>query len=189
MTMKNNIETEVKFVITEIDETITKLRGIGAKFIHTENQKTIMMDTSNGDLKKRNTFLRTRTGIRNTMTVKRNLSEDVGVKQREELEIEIQDVDTLNKMLVNLGFTYHRIMEKRRHTWIYENTEIAIDELPFGIYMEIEGNKKEIYSIVQKLGFEIGDIITMTYWHIFASMTGGKVKDILFEDNHKFQEF
>ena len=185
--MKNEIEIEVKFKLADVNGLVAKLREIGAKFIKTENQRTVMMDTPSGDLKKRNTFLRTRTGIHDTMTVKRKFAEDIGVKQREELETEIKDINTLNKMLANLGFTYHRIMEKRRHTWTYKGTEIVIDELPFGMYIEIEGDKKDIYSVAQKLGLALDDIITATYWRIFELMTDGKVKDILFEDNHKFR--
>jgi adenylate cyclase class 2 len=43
------------------------------------------------------------------------------------------------------------VYEKRRETWRLERTEIVIDELPFGLFMEIEGSVQDIENIESKL--------------------------------------
>ena len=54
-------------------------------------------------------------------------------------------------ILEALGFTAGLIYEKRRETWILGKTEIVIDELPFGLFMEIEGAEQEIRRIESEL--------------------------------------
>ena len=46
------------------------------------------------------------------------------------------------------------VYEKRRTTWEIGDSEIVIDELPFGLFMEIEGSEKEIARIEKLLAVE-----------------------------------
>jgi adenylate cyclase class IV len=46
------------------------------------------------------------------------------------------------------------VYEKRRQTWRFGNTEIVIDVLPFGLFMEIEGRVNEIKAVERKLGMK-----------------------------------
>jgi len=46
------------------------------------------------------------------------------------------------------------VYEKRRRTWSLGRTEVVIDELPFGLFMEIEGEEREIDAAEQTLGID-----------------------------------
>ena len=51
-----------------------------------------------------------------------------------------------------LGYRLSVVYEKRRKTWHFDNVEIVLDELPFGLYMEIEGTQKNIANAENRLG-------------------------------------
>lgn len=53
-----------------------------------------------------------------------------------------------------LGFTPAVVYEKRRETWALGKTEIVIDELPFGLFMEIEGTEQGIQDVESKLAIK-----------------------------------
>ena len=57
-------------------------------------------------------------------------------------------------ILEALGFKPVLVYEKRRHTWSLGETEVVIDELPFGLFMEIEGSEPEIEAAERTLGIE-----------------------------------
>ncbi|MDT7602444.1 MAG: adenylate cyclase, class 2, partial [Acidobacteriota bacterium] len=46
------------------------------------------------------------------------------------------------------------VYEKRRETWTLDGVEIVIDELPFGWFAEIEGEREAILRAERKLGLE-----------------------------------
>jgi adenylate cyclase class 2 len=50
-----------------------------------------------------------------------------------------------------LGYRLSVVYEKRRRTWHLGKAEIVLDELPFGLYMEIEGTPRNIAIAERKL--------------------------------------
>jgi len=54
-------------------------------------------------------------------------------------------------ILMAIGFSPSLVYEKRRQNWHLGNTEIALDELSFGLFMEIEGDEISILEIERKL--------------------------------------
>ena len=64
------------------------------------------------------------------------------------------DPDAMELILDALGFRAGLIYEKRRETWTLGKTEIVIDELPFGLFMEIEGAEQDIRNIESKLAIK-----------------------------------
>ena len=53
----------------------------------------------------------------------------------------------LEFILEALGYYPALVYEKRRETWRLGETEIVVDELPFGLFMEIEGAEKSIKEL------------------------------------------
>ena len=53
-----------------------------------------------------------------------------------------------------MGFMPALVYEKRRETWALGKTEIVIDELPFGLFMEIEGDESGIREVEAKLAMK-----------------------------------
>jgi adenylate cyclase class 2 len=93
-----------------------------------------------------------RTGRRALFTFKeRDLSGSAVKRQREE-ETEVSDADALAAILEALGYRPALVYEKRRETWRLAGAEVVIDELPFGLFAEIEGEEENILEAERLLG-------------------------------------
>ena len=66
-------------------------------------------------------------------------------------------------ILAALGFTPALVYEKRRETWRLGKVEIVIDELSFGLFMEIEGPEQGIREVESKLAIKRLRSETATY--------------------------
>ena len=168
--MANNlIEVEIKFQIPDLSILEEKIKAVGGRELHRNIfQQTVRMDTPEESLKKKGIFLRVRDGEKKIMTVKSKLpGSDEKFKERQELEIEISDVAIAEKILIALGFTQKGIMEKYRTEYELEKTILALDHLPFGSYLEIEGDKNSIEKVIKMLGLENQERLVCTYWHLF----------------------
>ena len=165
--MNELIEIEVKIKISNLKDFVAKLRKTGAVFKGKDFQKTIRMDTPDLDLEKRKIFLRVRSGLGNTLTLKVKKEEDKDFKLRDEYETEIKDLKVLTRIFSLLGFSKHFVMEKYRADFSYGGVEISVDELPFGTYVEFEGTKEAINKALKVFGLDKTERITVTYWHIF----------------------
>jgi adenylate cyclase class 2 len=174
---KNQIETELKFETNEPEKVLSVLISLGAKTISRNKQKTIRFDTSNHDLEQKGVFIRVRSeGDENTITLKEKIGNDETVRQRKETEFKIEDLDKMSYIIEKLGFDYVLIMEKYRIELTYKDSHICIDEMPFGFYVEIEGEETDINNIAHELGFKPEEKIIVTYWDLFEDWK--KDKDI-----------
>jgi adenylate cyclase class IV len=87
-----------------------------------------------------------------------------------------------------IGFTKRHIMEKYRLLWFYKDMEFYIDELPFGVYLEIKGEKKEIDKIITLLRLKESEAIKLTYWEIYSKLNNDiNAENIVFDCNHVFK--
>lgn len=184
--MEEYIEKEIKLKIDNIEGVVDTLRRNGAIFIGGALERTIRFDTTAQDYEKQGKFLRVRSGFSNTITLKEKIkSSNNNVRERKETEFEIEDIDKMCYILGALGLDYTRTMEKYRQHWKLDNCSITLDELPFGIFMEIEGEESEIYKICDKLGLDKDKKILVTYWELWAEITDNK--DIIFDSDYKFR--
>ena len=95
-----------------------------------------------------------RKGGRAVFTFKeRDLSGSPVKRQREE-ETEVSDAGALAAILEALGYRPALVYEKRRETWHVAGTEVVIDELPFGLFVEIEGEEARILEAEKLLGLD-----------------------------------
>ncbi len=69
-------------------------------------------------------------------------------------EVTIADADGMDWILKSLGFIPGLIYEKRRTRWKVGKAKVVIDELPFGLFMEIEASVREIKRVEKILGVE-----------------------------------
>jgi adenylate cyclase class 2 len=94
-----------------------------------------------GVLDEKNVVLRVRKIVGKTiLTYKRRVQNEFDVKQQIEYETEISDAEEIENIIENLGFVRSLVYEKRRRAWNFREVEIVLDELPFGLFMEIEGS-------------------------------------------------
>lgn len=181
--MKNiNREIEIKFKVRSSDSIRRILKNQGAKFIGKAFEKTLRFDTLNDDLARNKKFLRIKTGFKNVITFKKKITSKK-FKEREEIEFEIADPKKMRVILENLGFTKVRIMEKFREKWHLNDTEVVIDKLPLGNFIEIEGKEKSIRKVVDILELDFKNRIIGTYWDLwkeYAKRKGIKDENITF---------
>lgn len=177
-------EIEIKFKIKNPKFIRRKLEKVGAKFLGKAFERTVRFDTKDKKLEKEGKFLRIRMGFKNVITFKRKIKQkDEKFREREEIEIEISDPKKMETILNKLGFTKKWIMEKYREKWEWGSAEIVIDKLPFGNFIEIEGNEKSILRTIKILGFDLKDGITATYWGLWENYRrkkGIKNENIIF---------
>ena len=186
---KDYIEKEIKVEVENPQQFLSLLIEKKAKMKGEGFQRTIRMDTPDNGLEKQGTFLRVRTGGKNIVTLKKKIKTDGDVFERRELETEVKDPKLLADIFANLGFTKRYIMEKYRIDYEYKNTKISLDELPFGVFVEIEGEPADIKNVANELNLDLSNKIVVTYWDLFEKYkkkTNRKGEDIVFLLNHNF---
>mgnify|MGYP004594589945 FL=1 len=182
-------EKQVKYKINNFDYISKRLIEIEAIFIGGFMEKTIRYD--NDDLKCSNNgiFIRTKSGMKNVLTLKEIPTDSSKTSfERITTEIEVDNINKIGYILEKIGLTKKFIMEKYRLFFKYDNVDILIDELPFGIYLEIKGEDNEINRVTKILNIDETDLIKMTYWDIYDKIKkDSKNENIVFETNHIFK--
>jgi adenylate cyclase class 2 len=104
-----------------------------------------------------------RVGARAILTFKQRPPSKSAIKHQQEDETEVANADAAHAILTALGFRPALVYEKRRTRWQLGKAEIVIDELPFGLFMEIEAKEKEIARVEALLGIEDLPAVMETY--------------------------
>jgi len=149
------IEIEKKYRLSEQQRAlvIERLAVFGAEAFDAEFEVNTLY--SNPTLQLENAILRLRRiGDRAILTFKKRFPSSSPIKRQLEEETEVSDSASTERILVRLGFTPSLVYEKRRQTWKHSDTEIAIDELPFGWFMEIEGEEAAIERVEAELAID-----------------------------------
>ena len=90
------------------------------------------------------------------------------IKHRREDETRVEDAEALAAILAALGFTPALVYEKWRETWEVANAEVVVDELPFGLFLEIEGEESEIPQVEGLLDLSAAEVEMATYPELAA---------------------
>ena len=149
------IEVEKKYRLTtrQRDAVLKRLPEMGANLEGEDFEENTLY--SGAALSDGSCVLRLRrVGSKATLTYKKRLPSSSAIKQQREEETSISDPEAMEAILEALGFTPALVYEKRRQTWRLGKTEIVIDVLPFGLFMEIEGRATEIKAVERKLGLK-----------------------------------
>ena len=91
---------------------------------------------------------------RAVFTFKERDTSGSAVKRQREEETDVSDAEALASILVALGYRPALVYEKRRETWRVAGAEVVLDELPFGLFVEIEGEEERILEVEKLLGLE-----------------------------------
>ncbi|HEX8557829.1 MAG TPA: class IV adenylate cyclase [Pyrinomonadaceae bacterium] len=95
-----------------------------------------------------------RKGGRAVFTFKEREPGRADIKRQREEETEVSDASALAAILEALGYRPALVYEKRRETWRLAGAEVVLDELPFGLFVEIEGDEADILRAERLLGLE-----------------------------------
>ena len=147
-----SIEIEKKYRLTskQRESVRRRLPEIGARLQGEEFEENTLYG-GKGLAVGRSVLRLRRLGESAILTYKKRLSKSSSIKHQREDETRVEDPEALNTILAALGFSPALVYEKRRETWVLGKAEIVIDELPFGLFMEIEGKERDIRDIETKL--------------------------------------
>lgn len=109
-----------------------------------------------------------RKGVRAVFTFKEREQSASAVKRQREEETEVADAEALAAILDALGYRRALVYEKRRSTWRVAGAEVVLDELPFGLFLEIEGEEEAILEAERLLGLEDAEAEHASYPELTA---------------------
>jgi len=175
-----HIEIEAKIKVDSLQKVKRKLAQLGARFLAERLQTDYHFDDAGATFAKTDRCLRLRCqkdkeGERFFLTYK-GAKEKSKFKKRQEIEIEIKDPDSAQKLLSALGYEKALVVEKTRQVWQLSECEVALDHLPLlGDFVEIEGPDEEKIAVVQ------GDLGLSDLPHIpkgYAALTKAKLREL-----------
>ncbi|HEV8593804.1 MAG TPA: class IV adenylate cyclase [Pyrinomonadaceae bacterium] len=164
------IEIEKKYRVTseQFTELESELADTGAEFVGEDFEENIIYG---GEVLAGDAVLRIRkTKARTLLTFKRRIENQSDAKQQVEIETEVADAGATAEIIENLGLASRLVYEKRRKTYKLKSAEIVLDELPFGLFVEIEGSLLAIKEAEMILGMEDFVIEHETYPRLTARL-------------------
>jgi adenylate cyclase, class 2 len=211
-------ETEIKLRVQDLKAFRAALKKLGARSVFggsgRVHELNILFDTPGNQLAKRGELLRIRTEQpeslsakrskpgtqRVLLTFKRPLTPSPGPakapgrerhKVREELELQVQDAQTLGKIFEGLGLRGWFRYEKFRTTFQLPKSRrwakgllVELDETPIGTFVELEGRPQAIDRVARALGFSKRDYIVTSYLGLYLQecrQRGEEPGDMVFQ--------
>ena len=179
----SQIEYEVRVLEIDVDNTINRLKELGATLIDDSLQRRYVYDFNPVDPNK---WVRLRTnGKKTTITIKEIESNKIdGTK---EIEIEVDDFDKANELLNELGYKPKGLQENYRIKYDLDGVEVDIDRWPrIPAYLEIEGkNEEEVLKVLDVLDIDKSYATTLDVMGIYREVYN---IDLTQEPNLSFED-
>lgn len=173
------VEIEKKYRLDQsLAEALAReLEAMGALFLGEDFEENIIFGGKM--LAENNAIIRIRkTREKCLLTYKQRIESTSGFKHQLEEETQVSDAEAMLRILGLLGFQQRVVYEKRRRTWRFRDTEVMLDELPFGFFAEIEGSITAIREAELLLGLEGAETEHKTY-PLLASECGKQNGNII----------
>lgn len=161
------IEIEKKYRLTEAQyaEMLAALEEVEAEYTGEDFEENTVY--TNRRMQREKCVVRIRkTADRTLLTFKKRMPNALDIKRQIEYETIVADAEAIKNIVENLNMRAFIIYEKRRKKWNLKNTEVVLDELPFGRFMEIEGKLMDIALVEMILGAEDFKAEPKTYLHL-----------------------
>lgn len=179
-------ETEVKLYIEDLEAVRESLESQGARCIQERvHERNTRYDTDNASLNTRGVVLRLREDSAIVLTYKEPGSVERGIISREELELEVSSFEIMEAILGKFGYRPVMFYEKYRTVYRLDGAEIMLDELPFGNFVEIEGDLPIIERILAQLNLDAIERRADSYAKLFDYVKhhlGLNFRDLTFEN-------
>ena len=156
------MEIEIKIEVQDLEPLKPRLLRLGASFSGAVDENNLYFE-QDGNLLRRGESLRLRRDREARLTWKGPTDFRDGVVHREEIEIQVGDFDQAGAILDRLGFDVTDRLAKRRETWTLPGAVVALDELAFGCFVEIEGDADRVRDIARQLDLNPADGIPQSY--------------------------
>ncbi|HEU0293761.1 MAG TPA: class IV adenylate cyclase [Anaerolineales bacterium] len=181
----NNREIEAKFYVLDLKRIETRLQSLGARLIQPRILETnIRFDLPNNRFHSEGRVLRLRQDTAARLTYKDSGNNEQGVLNRTEIEFTVESFEKAKLFLEALGYQKLLEYEKYRTTYVLESGSllsavheqahglqsyhIMLDELPYGNFVEIEGEDiQAIQDIAEKLKLDRDAAIPYGYSALF----------------------
>jgi adenylate cyclase class 2 len=164
-----NMEIEAKFWVPDLEAFRERVLSAGGQVVaprlleHNER-----FDTPDGRLRRCGEVLRLRRDRHQTLTFKRALASP---ETRSETELEVDDLEAARSLLLGLDYVPIFIYEKYREALALDDSQVMLDELPFGTFVEIEGPSLEsIGRVAARLSLDWTQRIARSYLSIFEAL-------------------
>lgn len=170
--MSRYLETEVKLYVPDLERVRARLEALNAAVIAPRIlERNVRYDTPDMALRARAAILRLRQDTRVRLTYKDEAESNAQLsalgKTRFEAEVTVDDFDTMQTILIKLGFTPMQVYEKYRTTYALHDCEIVLDEMPFGGFVEIEGGDAEMQAVLSALDLTEAPRYNVSYMLLF----------------------
>jgi adenylate cyclase class 2 len=166
-------ETEAKFYVRDLNRIKSRLHELNAHLLQERVLETnIRFDLPGARLRAEGRVLRLRRDTSTKFTYKSASTNEQGVLSREEIEFDVEDFDKAKRFLEALGYQKLVYYEKYRTTYALQPSEgfvqIMLDELPYGPFVEIEGETVDaIHAVADQLGLHWDAAIGTSYNTLF----------------------
>ena len=171
----NGQEIEAKFHVQNLRKIELRLLELKAQLIQPRvHEVNLRFDRSDGELRNSFRVLRLRQDDIARFTFKGPSVENKGgILSRQEIEFEVGDFDSAKQFLEAVGFQVVVFYEKFRTTYELNDTHLMLDELPYGSFIEIEGeNVESIHSIADLLSLNWEAMVKAGYHALFERVAG-----------------
>lgn len=183
----DNVETELKLYVPDLEVVARKIEAAGGKITAPRVlEQNVRYDNANGEFAATGAALRLRQDTRARLTFKDTVREvgDFG-SSRFEAEVEVSDFAEMETILLRLGFHSVVRYEKYRTTYELDGAEVTLDEMPYGNFVEIEGDADTIRALVETLKLQNAHRMTGSYTTLFKFVKrnlGLTFSDLTFEN-------
>jgi adenylate cyclase class 2 len=184
------MEVEVKVPINDPEEFKQRILKEGGTLKREKHfESNFLYDFSDRSLSADGCLLRIRELPEGALlTFKGKVLQHEKFKTRPEAETLCQDKQAIKAILHSIGLKVYFRYEKYREEYILSNALVCIDELPFGFFMEIEGNEEDIEKVTDILALDRNVFSKKSYAAIYAEIcrqAGKPFADILFNPENE----
>jgi len=162
-------EIEAKFYVRDLKKIEMCLQDLEAHLIQPRVFETnIRFDLPDSGLRSKGQVLRLRQDIETRLTYKGSGTSQQGIVNRTEIEFVVEDFEKAKDFLEALGYQKLLQYDKYRTTYELSNCHIMLDVLPYGNFVEIEGEDSvTIQEVANKLNLNIQAAISESYSSLF----------------------
>lgn len=191
-------EIEVKFYVRDLEAIAARLEILDARLLRPRlHEVNLRYDRPDGSLARERRLLRLRRSDDLRLTYKGPGSIVEGAMSRQEIEFSVGDFEAARQFLEALDYQIIVMYEKYRTTYEMKTSEVSedfgsletlimLDELPFGNFVEIEGESPAaIRAAAGRLGLKWEARITESYLALFEQLRGKlgfTFRDLTFEN-------
>lgn len=175
-------EIEAKFYVRDLERIRRRLQELEALLIQPRVlEMNIRFDLPDGGLSSERRVLRLRQDTEAKLTYKSGSTNEQGVLSRTEIEFIVEDFDKAKLFLEALGYQSIFYYEKYRMTYSIQASEVLetseasvhvmLDELPYGNFVEIEGETPEsIRTVADLLHLKLENATPTSYHMLFVQL-------------------